>query len=56
LTSINLTTVIQYRGGGIDVSALALLKVLALTGRSVAEGKAEPVADVFARIRDRLKN
>ncbi|WP_096701475.1 type II toxin-antitoxin system Phd/YefM family antitoxin [Magnetospirillum sp. 15-1] len=35
---------------------LALLKVLALTGKAIADGKVEPVAGAFARIRDRLKN
>ena len=35
---------------------LALLKVLALTGKSVAEGKVEPAADAFARIRARQKS
>jgi PHD/YefM family antitoxin component YafN of YafNO toxin-antitoxin module len=35
--------------------ALALLKVLALTGKAVAEGKAAPAADAFARIRTRLE-
>jgi len=34
---------------------LALLKVLALTGKTVDEGKVEPVADAFARIRSRLR-
>ncbi len=34
---------------------LALLKVLALTGKAVDEGKVEPVADAFARIRSRLR-
>lgn len=35
---------------------LALLKVLALTGKSIAEGRAEPAANAFARIRSRLKS
>ncbi len=34
---------------------LALLKVLALTGKAVDEGKVEPVADAFARMRSRLR-
>ena len=34
---------------------LALLKVLALTGKTVDEGKVEPDADAFARIRSRLR-
>lgn len=35
---------------------LALLKVLALTGKAVADGKVEPAAEAFARIRARLKS
>ena len=35
---------------------LALLKILALTGRAVADGKAHPAAESFARIRAKLKN
>jgi hypothetical protein len=34
---------------------LALLKVLALTGEVVADGKVEPAADAFAGIHARLK-
>ena len=34
---------------------LALLKVLALTGKTVAEGKVEPVGQAFSRLRSRLK-
>lgn len=34
---------------------LALLKVLALTGKAVAEGKVEPVGQAFSRLRSRLK-
>ena len=34
---------------------LALLKVLALTTNSIAEGNVRPVAGSFARIRDKLK-
>jgi len=33
---------------------LALLKVLALTGKQVEEGKVRPAADAFSRIRKRL--
>lgn len=34
---------------------LALLKVLALTGRAVAEGKTTPVPQAFSRLRGRLQ-
>ena len=34
---------------------LALLKVLALTSKAVGEGKVEPVAKAFSRIRARVK-
>lgn len=34
---------------------LALLKVLALTGRAVADGKVAPAAESFTRLRTRLK-
>ena len=34
---------------------LALLKVLALTGKAIEDGKVEPVADAFARMRSRLR-
>jgi prevent-host-death family protein len=34
---------------------LALLKILALTTRSVEAGKVRPVGDAFAGIRERLK-
>ncbi|MBF0375633.1 MAG: hypothetical protein HQL39_19760 [Alphaproteobacteria bacterium] len=34
---------------------LALLKVLALTGKAVDEGKVRPAAAAFAGIRDRVK-
>ena len=33
--------------------AIAMLKILALGERQIAEGKCEPMADVFARIRQR---
>lgn len=33
---------------------LALLKVLALTGKQVEEGKVRPAAEAFARIRKRI--
>lgn len=36
--------------------ALVLLKVLALTGKSVADGKIEPAGAAFARLRARLKS
>ncbi len=35
---------------------LALLKVLALTGKAIDEGKVQPAAESFARIRATLKN
>jgi prevent-host-death family protein len=35
---------------------LALLKVLALTGRAVVEGKATPVQQAFSRLRGRCKD
>jgi prevent-host-death family protein len=35
---------------------LALLKVLALTNKQVEEGKVRPAAEVFRRIRDRVKD
>jgi len=34
---------------------LALLKVLALTNKSVADGKVAPLREAFARIRERVK-
>ncbi len=34
---------------------LALLKVLALTGKTVADGKVRPAGEAFAGIRDRVK-
>ena len=34
---------------------LALLKVLALTNKSVGEGKVAPLREAFARIRERVK-
>jgi len=34
---------------------LALLKILALTGKSVAEGKVTPAREAFEHIRGRLK-
>lgn len=34
---------------------LALLKMLALTGRSVEQGKVQPAEKAFARIRNRVK-
>ncbi len=34
---------------------LALLKILALTNKSVQEGKVRPAAEAFRRIRDRIK-
>ncbi len=34
---------------------LALLKVLALTGKAVAQGKVAPTASAFSRIRSRLR-
>ena len=34
---------------------LALLKMLALTGKSVEEGRVRPAAEAFAGIRDRVK-
>lgn len=34
---------------------LALLKILALTGKSVEAGKVRPARDAFTRIRERLK-
>ena len=35
---------------------LALLKILALTNKSVEEGKVRPLAEAFARVRGRVKN
>ena len=35
---------------------LALLRALALTGEAVGEGKVEPVADAFTRMRRRLSS
>jgi len=37
-------------------ATLALLKVLALTGKAVADGKAEPAAKAFKHLRSRLKS
>ena len=34
---------------------LALLKILALTNKSVQKGKVRPAAEAFRRIRDRIK-
>jgi prevent-host-death family protein len=34
---------------------MALLKILALGNRQIEEGKVEPVADVFRRLRQRLE-
>ena len=35
---------------------LALLKILALTNKSVEEGKVRPLREAFARVRGRVKN
>jgi prevent-host-death family protein len=34
---------------------LALLKMLAMTGKSVTEGKVRPARQAFARVRERVK-
>ena len=39
-----------------DQETLALLKILALTGKRVNEGRGAPVAEAFAQIRQRLKD